>query len=108
MFNINHRIVFMLLHSRCDVPSVYIQIVFCKHAAYVPQTLTLSNRIVFKVIVLLKVNHAASGYGQVFIPIYRDMMQITVASPFTYILQMLLCTIAVGVYLNGGVIADGL
>lgn len=63
MFNINHRIVFMLLHSRCDVPSVYIQIVFCKHAAYVPQTLTLSNRIVFKVIVLLKVNHAASGYG---------------------------------------------
>ena len=63
MFNINHRIVFMLLHSRCDVPSVYIQIVFCKHAAYVPQTLALSNRIVFKVIVLLKVNHAASGYG---------------------------------------------
>ena len=108
MVHINHHIVFLLLHSRRDVPSVYIQIVFCKHAMYVPQTLTLGKRIVFKVIILLKVNHAASCYGQVFIPIYRDMMQITVASPLTYILQMLLCTITVGVYLNGGVIADGL
>ena len=63
MVHINHHIVFLVSHSRSDVPSVYIQIVFGKHAAYVPQTLTLSKRIVFKVIILLKVNHAASGYG---------------------------------------------
>ena len=90
-----------ILYFRSDVSSIQIKTVFVEYVGYMIQTLTLRDRIVFEIIVLLHIDFAAACDGKIFIPIYRYVVRSAVATPFADVRQPLFRSIAVGIDRDG-------
>lgn len=77
--------------------SVQVKIGLAKYFVYMIQTLPMSNRSIFEVVIFLHINMTTSCNGEIFNPTYRDTMRTSVTAPFANVSQSLFSTITVSI-----------